>query len=49
MPSVKYLSYINDISVIVASTSFYRNIGILEREIDRLVSVSQKSLGLKIQ
>ena len=42
-PSIKYLSYIDDISVTVASTSFYRNIGILEREIDRLVSVGQKS------
>ena len=43
MLSVKYLSYIDDISVIVASTSFYRNIGILERKIDRLVFVDKQN------
>jgi Reverse transcriptase (RNA-dependent DNA polymerase) len=42
-PSVKYLLYMDDISVIVASTSFYRNIGILEREVDRLVSIGQQN------
>lgn len=40
--SVKYLSYIDDISITVSSTSFYRNIRLLEREADRLITVGKQ-------
>ena len=40
---VKYLSYIDDISLTTSLTSLNRNIKVLEREVERLVDVGQKS------
>ena len=42
-PSVKYLSYIDDISITATSTSFYRNIRVLEREVERLITFGRQS------
>ena len=43
MPLIKYLSYINDISIIVTLTSFYRNIRVLERKVERLIMFGRQS------
>jgi ribonuclease HI len=42
-PAVKYLSYIDDISITVASTSYNRNIRLLEREVQRLIEVGEEN------
>jgi ribonuclease HI len=39
----KYLSYIDDISITVASHSFKRNIKLLEQEVQRLISMGEKN------
>jgi hypothetical protein len=42
-PGIKYLSYIDDFSLTVASTSYKKNIKSLEREVTRLIEFGQKS------
>lgn len=42
-PGVKYLSYIDDISITTSSMSYYRNIRVLEREVDRLFLAGQQN------
>ncbi len=39
----KYLLYIDDISITVASYSFKRNIKLLEQEVQRLISIGEKN------
>ena len=42
-PGVKYLSYIDDISLTTSSTSLNRNIRVLEREVKRIIETGRKN------
>ena len=43
MNSVKYLSYINDILITIASIIYNRNIKVLEREVKRLIEIGKNN------